>query len=250
MERSPGHHLGGLGRDDLHAGGERLPGCRRPPHQRGELPDGHLLPADVPAADDRDADERSRLQPGVQRLRADGAEADVGQLDAEQQLLLQQHDGELRRLPGQPAEHGGRRDLRGSDQPRARDGHQYDYLTAGSGIGNVYVNAKWLFKASGLYQAPWGINLSAFYNARQGYPQEIPVQTPTRLNGAGQVYALLDPVGDTRLPNFQNVDFHVERWLDAVRIPICTSRSASPSSMIRARRGTHAKYRVTLELVI
>ena len=92
-----------------------------------------------------------------------------------------------------------------------RNGYQYDYLTAGSGIGNIYVNAKWLFKLSGMYQAPWGINLSAFYNARQGYPQEITVQTPTRLNGAGQVDVLLNPVGETRLPNFHNIDFHVDR---------------------------------------
>jgi hypothetical protein len=96
-----------------------------------------------------------------------------------------------------------------------RNGHQYDYLTIGSGIGNVYINAKWLAKVSGLYQAPFGINVSAFYNARQGYPQEITVQTPTRLNGAGQVDVLLNPVGETRLPNFHNVDFHVER---AVRV--------------------------------
>ena len=92
-----------------------------------------------------------------------------------------------------------------------RNGQQYDYLTAGSGIGNIYVNAKWLFKASGMYQAPWGINLSTFYNARQGYPLERTVQTPTRLNGSGQVDVLLDPVGDSRLPNFQNIDFHVDR---------------------------------------
>ena len=51
-----------------------------------------------------------------------------------------------------------------------RDGCQYDYLTPGSGIGNVYVNAKWLFKMSGLYQLPFDFNVSAFYNARQGYP--------------------------------------------------------------------------------
>ena len=51
-----------------------------------------------------------------------------------------------------------------------RDGAQYDYQTSGSGIGNVYVNAKWLFKLSGMYQAPAGINVSAFYNARQGFP--------------------------------------------------------------------------------
>jgi Carboxypeptidase regulatory-like domain/TonB-dependent Receptor Plug Domain len=110
-----------------------------------------------------------------------------------------------------------------SEDPTNRDqrnGFQYDYLTAGSGIGNVYVNSKWLLKVSGMYQAPYQINLSAFYNARQGYPQEITVQVPScaagqtsgcRNNGAGTIDVLLNPVGETRLPNYQNVDFHVER---------------------------------------
>jgi hypothetical protein len=102
----------------------------------------------------------------------------------------------------------------------AREGYEYDYLTAGSGIGNIYVNSKWLFKVSGLYELPYAINVSAFYNARQGYPQEISVQTPScptgvnsgcRGNGSGQIDVLLNPVGETRLPNFQNLDFHVER---------------------------------------
>jgi hypothetical protein len=92
-----------------------------------------------------------------------------------------------------------------------RDGFQYDYLTTGSGLGNVYVNAKWLFKLSGLYQLPWAINVSAFYNTRQGYPFEPFILTPTRPNNGGQASVLLDAVGENRLPNFQNVDFHVER---------------------------------------
>jgi hypothetical protein len=101
-----------------------------------------------------------------------------------------------------------------------RDGYEYDYLTAGSGLGNVYVNSKWLFKISGLYELPLKFNVSAFYNARQGYPQEISIQTPScsatvttncRGNGANQIDILLNPVGETRLPNFQNIDFHVER---------------------------------------
>jgi hypothetical protein len=92
-----------------------------------------------------------------------------------------------------------------------REGYQYDYLTAGSGLGNVYVNAKWLFKLSGMYQAPYGINLSAFYNGRQGYPFEAIVLTPTRPNNGGQASVLLDAVGENRLPTFQNVDIHVER---------------------------------------
>ena len=75
----------------------------------------------------------------------------------------------------------------------------------------MFVNTKWLFKLSGMYQAPYGINLSAFYNARQGYPFEATVLTPNRPNNGGQVNVLLDAVGENRLPNFQNVDIHVER---------------------------------------
>jgi hypothetical protein len=93
----------------------------------------------------------------------------------------------------------------------ARNGFQYDYLTAGSGLGNVYVNAKWLFKLSGLYQIPGEVNLSAFYNARQGYPFEASIQSPSRANGAGIATILLDNVGENRLPNYQNLDVHVER---------------------------------------
>ena len=74
--------------------------------------------------------------------------------------------------------------------------------------------------AAQMRELPFAINVSAFYNARQGYPQEISVQTPAcsatvttgcRGNGSGQIDVLLNPVGETRLPNFQNVDFHVER---------------------------------------
>jgi hypothetical protein len=113
-----------------------------------------------------------------------------------------------------------------------RNGFQYDYLTAGSGIGNVYVNSKWLFKASGLYEAPYHVMLSAFYNARQGYPQEITVQVPScggavttncRSNGAGTVDVLLNPVGETRLPSYQNVDFHVERPIKATHVTFVPS---------------------------
>src|SRR5260370_3595802 len=91
-----------------------------------------------------------------------------------------------------------------------RNGAQYDYATGGSGIGNVYVNAKWLFKLSGLYQLPGDVNVSAFYNARQGYPFERFAQTPSRKNAATVPSLLIDNVGDSRLPNYQNFDFHAE----------------------------------------
>ena len=122
-----------------------------------------------------------------------------------------------------------------------RDGNQYDYPTSGSGIGNVYINAKWLFKLSGMYEAPFGFNVSAFYNARQGYPFERFVQSPSRPNGAGVVSVLIDPVGDSRLPNYQNLDLHVERAvkLQTVHfVPSLDIFNLTNSNIIQAIRGT------------
>ena len=116
-----------------------------------------------------------------------------------------------------------------------------DYLTGGSGIGNVYVNAKWLFKISGMYQLPYDFNVSAFYNARQGYPFEQGILSPSRLNGAGTVFIVLDPIGDQRLPNFQNVDFHLERPVRMMNIRFIPSLdvfNVSNSNTIQAIRGT------------
>ena len=92
-----------------------------------------------------------------------------------------------------------------------RNGFQYDYATAGSGLGNVYINSQWLYKLSGLYNLPLDINVSGFYNARQGYPEEFAIQSPSRINGGGIATVLLNGVGTTRLPNYQNLDFHVDR---------------------------------------
>jgi hypothetical protein len=89
---------------------------------------------------------------------------------------------------------------------------QYAPQSAGSGLNNVFVNSKWLFKVSGLYQLPYDFNVSAFYNARQAYPFEAAVQVLTTLpNGGGTPSILLDPVGDNRLETFQNLDLHFER---------------------------------------
>ena len=94
-----------------------------------------------------------------------------------------------------------------------RDGFQYDYATAGSGLGNVYVNARWLLKAGGVANLKYDINVAGFYNARQGYPEEFAIQTPSRANGASIATVLLNGVGETRLSNYQNLDLHVDRPL-------------------------------------
>jgi Carboxypeptidase regulatory-like domain/TonB-dependent Receptor Plug Domain len=123
----------------------------------------------------------------------------------------------------------------------ARDGNQFEAPTTGSGLGNVFINAKWLFKISGLYQLPYAVNVSAFYNARQGYPFMRFVQGPGRLNGAGIPLIVLDPVGESRLPNYQNLDFHVERPVKfgTVRlVPSLDVFNVSNSNTVQAIRGT------------
>jgi len=122
-----------------------------------------------------------------------------------------------------------------------REGGQYDYLTSGSGVGNVYVNAKYLFKLSGMYQAPLGVNVSAFYNARQGYPFETGILSPTRANGGGTVFVVLNPVGESRLPNYQNLDLHVDRAVKVgtVRfVPSLDVFNVGNFNTVQAIRGT------------
>jgi carboxypeptidase family protein/TonB-dependent receptor-like protein len=122
-----------------------------------------------------------------------------------------------------------------------RNGAQGEVPTSGSGIGNVFINSRWLFKLSGLYNLPYDVNVSAFYNARQGYPFERFIQGPARANGAGTPFILLDPIGDSRLPNYQNLDFHVERPVKvgtARFIPSLDVFNVGNSNTVQAIRGT------------
>lgn len=93
-----------------------------------------------------------------------------------------------------------------------RNGAQYAPEVGGSGIDNVFPNAKWLVKISGQYTLPWwDINLAGVYNGRQGYPFPQRILTPSRPNRAGTTTVLLDPLGDIRHPTFQTVDFRIDK---------------------------------------
>ena len=81
----------------------------------------------------------------------------------------------------------------------------------GSGIDNVFINAKWLVKLSGTYSLPYGISLGANLNSRQGYPFPQAIRTPDRANSGGQADVHLDPLGDTRQPAFTQIDFRVDK---------------------------------------
>jgi len=96
------------------------------------------------------------------------------------------------------------------------DGAEYAPESAGSGIGNVFQNATYLARMQASYTVPWQkIMVSVAFNARSGFPIPLQIQTPSRANGGGIATVFLAPLGETRLPNFNNLDLGLNK---AVRI--------------------------------
>jgi len=85
----------------------------------------------------------------------------------------------------------------------------------GSGLGNVYPNSRWMFKLSGLYQLPYGFNVSATMIAREGYiaPVYYTAQRPS--NGWGSTVGVyIKPFGEERLPNFFLINAKLEKLVN------------------------------------
>jgi hypothetical protein len=93
------------------------------------------------------------------------------------------------------------------------NGGQFAPQSGGSGAGSIYINARWQFNANALYQAPYGLEVSANVFGRQGYPYPI-VRTGTAaaLGADSALTVLLSPRIDTfRYPNLWNSDVRVAR---------------------------------------
>jgi hypothetical protein len=91
-----------------------------------------------------------------------------------------------------------------------KDGGQFAPQSGGSGAGTIYMNARWQFNANGLYQAAYGIELSANVFGRQGYP--FPLFRSQSLGADSGVQVLVTPEIDTlRLPNLWNTDLRIAR---------------------------------------
>lgn len=103
-----------------------------------------------------------------------------------------------------------------------KNGGQFAPQSGGSGSGTIYINAKWQFNANAMYQAPYGIEVSANVFGRQGYPFPI-VRTGTAatLGADSGITVLLSPEIDTfRYPNLWNTDIRVARQFHADRVNI------------------------------
>jgi hypothetical protein len=86
--------------------------------------------------------------------------------------------------------------------------------SGGSGLTGIFVNSRWMFKLSGLYQLPYGINVSGTFVAREGYILRTDVLATRPGIGNASVYGSPDGggmFGDERLPNFWLLNFRLEK---------------------------------------
>ncbi len=88
------------------------------------------------------------------------------------------------------------------------------YQNAGTGsgsFGNVYINSKWQFNVSGLYQLPMNFNFSTNFYGRQGYPEVLYNREDP---GDGLGTRLVPLTGDSdrnRLKNLYQLDLRLEK---------------------------------------
>jgi hypothetical protein len=57
--------------------------------------------------------------------------------------------------------------------------------TSGSGLADIFVSSKWMVKLTGMYQLPYGISLTTFFQAREGNPQPPDEPQPVMWTNAG-----------------------------------------------------------------
>jgi hypothetical protein len=85
--------------------------------------------------------------------------------------------------------------------------------SGGSGMTGVYVNSRWQFRLSGLYQLPWDVNVSGVFELREGYvlPEYNRIWRPGGIGGGNLYYG--KKIGDNRLENHWMLNLAVEKLL-------------------------------------
>ncbi len=93
--------------------------------------------------------------------------------------------------------------------PPACIGGQVAPQSAGSGaFGNVFVASKYNANVSGVYEAPWGINLGGNLLMRQGYPNVYRQNVAVR---GGTATVALEEIGERRFDTVYQVDLRVAK---------------------------------------
>jgi hypothetical protein len=111
--------------------------------------------------------------------------------------------------------------------------------SAGSGaFGNVFVQTKWSYNVTGLYQLPWDFSLGASLTGRQGYPRPFREEENT---AAGTTEVLLQPMGQLRFPNVYELDLRAAkdfRFLNRLGITLAADLFNVPNKRTVLQRET------------
>ncbi|OGD11040.1 MAG: hypothetical protein A2Y86_02770 [Candidatus Aminicenantes bacterium RBG_13_62_12] len=94
------------------------------------------------------------------------------------------------------------------------DGGVVAPASGGSGLTGIYVNSRWQVKFSGLYQLPFGFNISGTLVAREGYILRTDVLRARPGIGNAAIFGSPDgggKFGDERLPNFWLLNVRLEK---------------------------------------
>lgn len=125
----------------------------------------------------------------------------------------------------------------------AYDGQpQAAYIGGASGKENQYTYSRWMFKLSGLFQAPFGIDVSGTFQAREGWilQESFDFYNYTLPNPSSVSTGLvMAPFGTNRMPLFYNFNLRAEKMLklgDAGRIYIMLDLFNALNSQIENRR--------------
>jgi hypothetical protein len=93
------------------------------------------------------------------------------------------------------------------------DGGQVGPATTGSGLSDIWVSSRWMAKFSGMYQLPLGLNLTTFFQAREGYPQPLRRRLAVPTGNRYYFYEAGKKAGDDRLPTFWMLNLGLEKTI-------------------------------------
>jgi hypothetical protein len=80
-----------------------------------------------------------------------------------------------------------------------------------SGKSTLWINARWQFNLSALYQFPWGINLGANFFGREGYPQSYYIRAGEFDIDGSRKLNLVGKIDQFRLDNVYQLDVRLEK---------------------------------------
>src|SRR5207237_1290389 len=84
-------------------------------------------------------------------------------------------------------------------------------VASGGGIGSNYINSRWAYSLTGVYQLPWQVSVGAAFNGREGYVNPYRVTFRDRREGTQKNLLVSPSFDDHRLPNVHNLDLRLAK---------------------------------------